>query len=833
MAPPEVLPATTSAAGNLVAAVGAPRQDAAVGPTRPLPRPAAPAPPAEELAIGALIDPSGRYVVERSIGKGGFGEAYLVTDRQLKRFAVAKRQSPNPAWSARTRGFATQNFRREAQLLVTLNAPGHPNIPEIYEFLPEQSILVMKYVEGRDLSQILHEQGGKLPPAIALPIVRDVAAALAYMHSKRPEPVLHRDVKPANIIIDSAGRVWLIDFGLSRATPMEPELDLRDTQLAGTIGFTPPEQWRGKAEPRSDIYALAVTLHMLLTGHQPALTRAELPDFLRGTKNPFPLVRSLDPDIHPEVEALVARALAFRPEDRPSAQDLLVALDKLLAPAARADLQAPDGIAIPDEHALALWAERHWEYAAAWLYGNLPDQVARLWGRNKLAADMRAIVADNGGDPHAGLDALLAALDPTGFGAVAPRLVADKRSIDFGALSFDDRRDAWVQLSNTGRRYLRVEIESPRWVVPAVLALSLPPGRQQRLKLTADMRRVADGGKLRGSLLLRDRSGAAFRVELQAQLSRWKTFWARGVAGQRSHDWEAGTVKAIRQLGVQRGGVWGLAFSPDSKQLVSGCWDGTLRLWRVSDGGALATLDTQAGNLQSVAFSPDGALVAATGGSETVKLWQLRSARLLRTIGGHRGYLGSVAFSPDGQVLITSGADKAICLWRTSDGALLERILPEGGGLTALPSPDGRALAVGCGDRRVRLYELAHGALLRVLEGHRDGPTSLAYSSDGTLLASAGGDGLVCLWDSASGELRHSLRGHQNAVRSVAVHPDGLLVASGGVDGELRFWRSTDGALRQMIVGHSSSVLRVTFAPDGALLASSSGDGMITLWQPA
>lgn len=810
----------------------APQATSSAAPARPAP-PAPPAPPADELlSTGAKIDPAGRYVVERPIAKGGFGEAYLVRDRQLQRFAVAKRHSPSPAWSARTREFAAHNFRREAQLLVTLNTPGHPNIPEIYEFLPDEGFLVMKYVEGRDLGQILYEQGGKIPSAIALPIVRDVASALAYMHGKRPEPVLHRDVKPANIIIDSAGRVWLIDFGLSRATPMQPETDPRHTQLAGTIGFTPPEQWRGKADPRSDIYALGVTLHMLLTGLPPTLTRAELPEFLKGARHPFVPVRSVDPDIHPDVEIMVARTLAFRPEERPTAQALVAALDKLLAPTTRADLQAPDGSSLGDEHALALWCERHWEQGAAWFYGNLPDQVAALWGRNKLAGDMRAIVSRNAGDPHAGLDELLAALDPTGFGAVSPRLVADRRLVEFGSLGAADRRDEWVQLSNAGRRYVRVEVQPPRWVVPSMLGLSLPPGRQQRLKLTADMRRVPEGGRLRDPLLLRDRSGAGFRVELQAQLSRWKAFWARGVGGGRMLDWESGAVRQQRHIAGHRGAVWGLDFNPDGRQLVSGGWDGTVRLWRASDGDAVATLEVNGGNVLSVAFSPDGTTVAATGSNEVVRLWQIRSARLLRSIGGNRGYLSSVAFSPDGQVLVTSGADKVVCLWRAADGALLDRIAPEGGALCVALSPTGRELAVGCGDRRVRLYDTA-GALRRVLEGHRDAPNTLAYSADGALLISAAGDGLALLWEAQSGELRTTLRGHQNAVRSVVVHPEGLLAATGGVDGEIRLWRTGDGALRQVLTGHGGAVLRLAFAPDGATLASSAGDGGIIVWQPS
>jgi sugar lactone lactonase YvrE/predicted Ser/Thr protein kinase len=805
--------------------------DAAAPPPAPPPSPARPASAELDLGPGAPIDPAGRYVVDRAIAKGGFGEAYLVLDRQLNRFAVAKRHAPNPAWSARTREFAAHNFRREAQLLVTLNTPGHPNIPEIYEFLPDQGFLVMKYVEGRDLGQILQEQGGKLPANIALPIVRDVAAALAYMHGKRPEPVLHRDVKPSNIIIDSAGRVWLIDFGLSRATPMEPVADPRHTQLAGTFGFTPPEQWRGKAEPRSDIYALGVTLHMLLTGLQPALTRAELPEFLKGQKNPFAPVRSVDQTIHPDVEALVARALAFRPEDRPSAQDLLAALDKILAPTARADLQAPDGTALPDEHALAVWAERHWPQAGAWLYGTLPDQVSRLWGRNKLAGDLRAIIGRNRGDQNAGLDEMLAILDPKGFGAITPRLVADRRAVDFGALSVDGKRDEWVVLSNAGRRYLRVEVQVPRWASASSLDLSLPPGQQQRLKLTADMRRVSDGGRLRDALILRDRSGASFRVELQARLSRLRTFWVRGVVGKRAVDWETGTVRPTRQIAGHRGGVWGLEFSPDARQIASGGWDGTVRLWRVSDGAAATTLEVQGGNVMSIAFSPDGATLASTGSTEVVRLWNVRTGALARTIGGGRGYLSSVAFSPDGQVIITSGADKVVCLWRAGDGALLDRISPEGGALTVVPSPTGRELAVGCGDRRIRIYA-SGGELLRVLDGHRSGPNTLAYSADGAVLVSAAGDSTVLVWDVEAGTLRHTLQGHQNAVRSLAVHPDGTVVASGGVDGEIRLWRVADGSPRQVLAGHTSSVLRLAFAPDGSALASSSGDGALAIWQP-
>lgn len=805
----------------------------AIGST--IPQPVAPDPVDADLLPGSPIDPRGRYMVEQSIGKGGFGQAYLVYDRQLKRYCVAKRQVPNPAWNERTRELAIQNFHREAQLLVTLNTPGHPHIPEIYEFIPEQNCLVMKYVEGRDIGYILGERGTPLDQTEALNIIRDVCSALVYMHARRPEPVLHRDIKPTNVILDSSGRVWLIDFGLSKATPLQVVAsDPNHTQMAGTIGFTPPEQWRGRAEPRSDVYALAATLHMMLTGYQPTLSRADLPAFLRGQIGLLPSARRLDPSIHPEVDALITRSIAFNPTDRPSAAEFLAILDKLLMPVARANLQAPDGVSIADEHALAVWAEQHWDQALGWLYSNLTEQVEQLWGSNRLAADMRAIVAQHAADQHAGLDTLLAIIDPADFGVRKPHLTADRRGIDFGSLDVNGQREQILMVRNDGRRYVRVAVQTPPWVTPSSMSLSLAPGQQARLKLRADMRRAHRGGKLRGSVLLRDRSGASFRIELKANLSPWRALWRQtlGMGSQRSYDWESSTVRSIRLINAHRGGVWGVDFSPDGKLIASGGWDQCLRIWRAEDGAAVQTLDDHAGNLQSVAFSFNGRLLATAGSNEQIKLWNMRDRRLLKVISGHRGYLESVHFSPDGQLLISNGGDRTVRLWRISDAAQVQLIRSDISALSVDCSPDGQDLALGCEDRRIRIWSIAENELRQILNGHTDGVPCVAYSPDGNLLASGGADGLVCVWELESGELRHRLRGHQNTVRSVAIHPDGHVIASGGVDGSIRLWRSSDGALIQVLTGHNSGVLRVCFSPDGGLLASGGGDGTIMLWQP-
>jgi ATP/maltotriose-dependent transcriptional regulator MalT len=189
---------------------------------------------------------------------------------------------------------------------------------------------VIKYIAGQSLGRLLDQQTGPLPVDQALRYVRDVCTALVYMHARTPEPVLHKDIKPDNILLDAAERIWLIDFGLARTTPAQAALiAVENTQIAGTLGFTPPEQWRGAAEPRSDVYALGATLHMLLTNYQPG--RSELAAMMQGTGGGLPSARQLNPAVSAAAERLIQRALAFDVADRPTAQEFLDELEAMLA----------------------------------------------------------------------------------------------------------------------------------------------------------------------------------------------------------------------------------------------------------------------------------------------------------------------------------------------------------------------------------------------------------------------------------------------------------------------------------------------------------------------
>jgi tRNA A-37 threonylcarbamoyl transferase component Bud32 len=800
----------------------------AIGPTivqhEPPPAPAAPS----GLAPGVRLGPAGRYLVERPIGRGGFGQAYLVYDHQLNRYCVAKQLALNPQWSERNQELAQHNFRREAQLLVTLNTPGHPNIPEIYEYLPDHSCLVMKYIEGRNLDEVLRERGGSLPTEEALPIMRAVCSALVYMHSRQPEPVLHRDIKPSNILLDNAGRVWLIDFGLSKAVPAQlAASDPQHTQLSGTPGFTPPEQWRGEAEPRSDVYALAATLYVLLTGYRPAVNRNELVEIVRGRKRPFPPLAELNATIHQTIGDLIERGLAFAPQGRPDAPGFLRILEEHIAPAAR--LQTPSGGSISDEQSLATWAEANWDVAVSWLYSTLPTQIEELLGKNRLAAELRLIVGRNAGDQHAGLDAALALLDPAGFGAARPHLTADRQSIAFGRLAPGDRAEQIVALRNDGRRYLRAQVKAPPWLLPNTLTVSLPPGRSQRLRLVTNLRR-GTSIQPRSSLVLNERSGLNFRLDVHIDLLRWGGWLGRLAPERAGPAWGESEIRPLKLISAHRGGVWGLAMPPDGNDLATGGWDHRVLVWQTSTGKLLRALDEQAGTISCLRYSPNGRLLAAVSERSIIKLWDVKSFRLYNAINSSRIAFDTIRFSPDGQLLYANGDDKVVRVWRVSDVTLTERYNLPAEALDFVCSPDGEQLILACEDKQVRLLSLKTGETIPLNSDFRDTVNCIECSPDGQIIVAGGADGLVSIWETEHPTPLHKLRGHQGAVRAVAIHPDREVLASGGIDGSIKLWKLQDGELLQVLNGHSSGVLTLCFSPDGKRLISGGGDGVVIVW---
>lgn len=277
--------------------------------------------PSGSLAAGTRIGQQGRYTIVRLLGAGGFGEVYLANDIVLGRVCVVKRLRLRSDLSQTMMQQIISSFDHEAHMLVLLNTPGHPHIPEIYDYLEADSCLVMKYISGYSLQQILVARRAELSEEAILRYGRDLASALSYMHN-REKPILHRDVKPANVLLDTTMRIWLIDFGLSFSG------DNPSFHSGGTPGYAAPEQWQGQAAPPSDVYSLGATLFCLLTGYTPDHSMVSL--LIQGQAS-WPSLSEFVAPVRPEVERLLTRTLAFEPAGRPTAQELFEALEQLIA----------------------------------------------------------------------------------------------------------------------------------------------------------------------------------------------------------------------------------------------------------------------------------------------------------------------------------------------------------------------------------------------------------------------------------------------------------------------------------------------------------------------
>jgi serine/threonine protein kinase len=248
------------------------------------------------LVTGQILNK--RYRVVKLLGQSGFGAVYRAWDTNLKGSCVVKEVLD-------TSTVGQQHFSQEASSLFKLR---HFNLPRVYDAFSIARLgqyLVMDYVEGEDLRQMMERTPGSLPEAMVLPWIAQVCDALSYLHSQNP-PIIHRDVQPANIRINPQGstttqtefgrtqRAMLVNFGIAAGT------------LAAAPGYSPPEQYgRGVVDAQSDLFALGATLYHLLTGQKPPASL----DILSGEVPPPPQVKQLNPNVSPGVSTALEHAM--------------------------------------------------------------------------------------------------------------------------------------------------------------------------------------------------------------------------------------------------------------------------------------------------------------------------------------------------------------------------------------------------------------------------------------------------------------------------------------------------------------------------------------------
>lgn len=244
-----------------------------------------------------------RYRVSGVLGVGGMGSVYQARDMQFDKVEryVAVKEMLNLSQQQEMRDISRANFEREANILASL---AHPTLPSIYEYftVQDRAYIVMEYINGKNLEVILQQVEESLPLDMVMDWAIELCDVLYYLHTRIP-PIIFRDMKPANIMIDNQGRLRLIDFGIARVFQ-----DGEKVTTIGTEGYSAPEQYKGDATPQSDFYGLGATLHHLLTEEDPRLhvpfTFADRP------------IRDYNKHVPSALEAFVMKLLAYDPSQR-------------------------------------------------------------------------------------------------------------------------------------------------------------------------------------------------------------------------------------------------------------------------------------------------------------------------------------------------------------------------------------------------------------------------------------------------------------------------------------------------------------------------------------
>lgn len=256
--------------------------------------------------IGSVID--GKYEILREIGHGGMSVVYLAMDTHLnKQWAVKEIKKKG---SGKNDEIIVNSLLAEANLMKRLD---HAALPRIVDIIDNGVTIyvVMDYIEGESLDKILNEYGAQ-PEELVIGWAMQLCDALAYLHAQKP-PIIYRDMKPANIMLKPEGNIKIIDFGIAREYK---EQSLADTTVLGTKGYAPPEQYSGQTDARSDIFALGMTMHHLLTGIDPRSGEAYAP------------VRMWNPELSEGIELIIDKCVEPAPENRyQNCSDLLYDLE--------------------------------------------------------------------------------------------------------------------------------------------------------------------------------------------------------------------------------------------------------------------------------------------------------------------------------------------------------------------------------------------------------------------------------------------------------------------------------------------------------------------------
>ncbi|MBN1612167.1 MAG: serine/threonine protein kinase [Polyangiaceae bacterium] len=847
------------------------------------------APPAPQPHHELTREHAGRYALEpgeaTELGRGAIGRVLLAFDRHLGREVAVKELLPggDPGSATGTQSVpgpdARERFLTEARVTGQLE---HPAIVPVYE-LGERAdgtlYYTMRAVRGRTLSSAIAAAKTRRQRLELVARFADLCQAIAYAHSRG---VIHRDIKPDNVMIGEFGETVVLDWGLAkirgardlRRQDAAGARRIRDSarthetaygDICGTPAYMSPEQALGHLDDideRSDVWSLGAVLYTLLAGRPPFMGTSVLnvlSEVVAGRAAPL---AELDPTLPPELVAIAERAMAPERQDRyPSARELV-----------------RDVEAFQSGARVAAYEYSSWELVARFVERNRAAVIVGLIGLT-LATGLGATSYHR----------VLAARDRA--------LAAERRALHNAEQARHSLAEAVVEKAQTAlfegdavaaellaARALELE-ERPDARGVAVAASNLPRAAPSRdLPELRGCERLAFAPK--AGLLVCARGRELYAVDTTARTGAHPLAVSEGpwtavgtapsgelVAAGRTD----GAVSLYR--GTARVASWTgngtavtrIAVSPDAERIVTGDGRGRL-LVRHSSDGSIARDVLLGGAVTSLAFSPDGKRVCVGGRTGRVAVFDASRRAEPVDLPGHTGTVHGVAFSPNAELVVSGAADRSLRLHDATTGQSLgDPLVVQSAVLDVAWSTDGRQILYGNQDGSVWLLDARLRARPVLLNGPSDSVTLVAFSSQAPLLVSASAKrgarlwsaistepprlvgrsnilalaatpdprrilsaGLasegICLWDLTSGQCTARLPAGAEGARAVAVSPDGTSLAAAGSRGSVVIWDLRDLVPHRVLEGHRAEVRGLVYAPDGHGLASGSLDGTVVFW---